>query len=83
MVRTRDNSNIVLVLFILAEEGSPFPPIVDVGLIPNTLGLPAVVPVPVPVPVPGVEPGEPVDGVVPALLQKSQDKYISIDLKVI
>lgn len=74
MVITRDNSNMVLVFFIQDSPAAELPSIVDDGLIPNTVGLPAVdpvpvpvpIPVPVPVPVPGVEPGEPVDGV-PAL----------------
>lgn len=48
-------------------------PVVDVGLIPNVVGVvlvPGVVP-----PVDGVVPGgETVDGVVPALLQERQNK---------
>lgn len=63
-------------------------PVEDVGLIPNTLGLPVVVPVPVPVPVPVGVVGVKVDGVpvvgvvvvgvpvvpVPALLQMEAKK---------
>lgn len=52
-------------------------PVVDVGLIPNVVGVvlvPGVVP-----PVDGVVPGgEPIDGVVPVLLQESQNKKINI-----
>jgi len=67
MVSPKSSSNTELVAPKLAPL--PFKPVVDVGLIPNVLGVPGVVPAD------GVVPGgDPVDGVVPALLQDSQNK---------